>query len=271
MPVVAVEPQSVEEKAQAGGAFFVGQDFRVGDRGPFRRQPPRPPPADPFEALLREANACRACPLADCATQVVFGEGPSSARTVIVGEQPGGDREDLEGRPFVGPAGKLLRAALRDAGFAENEVYLINAVKHFKFEPRGKRRIHKTPRAGDIDRCRFWLDRELELATAPLIVTLGASGLRAVPGAAAMLKEPRGRTIEVGGHTLLPTIYLAYLLRLPDREAQRGGNEGFRGRPGVGRVSGAAYGRPGSFPLRNIGRGVRPNLAAIHENPGSPT
>jgi hypothetical protein len=101
-------------------------------------------PADAYGALVREAKACRLCSRADCATQTVFGEGPMQARAIFVGEQPGG-QEDLQGRPFVGPAGELLRSALRDAGFSAVECYLTNAVKHFKFVPRGKRRIHQTP------------------------------------------------------------------------------------------------------------------------------
>jgi DNA polymerase len=174
-----------------------------------------PPPAGAYEALRAEAKGCASCPLAEHATQVVFGEGPTRARAIFVGEQPG-DQEDLAGRPFVGPAGVLLRGALREAGFAEGEVYLTGAVKHFKFEPRGKRRIHKTPNAGEIDRCRFWLDRELQLVEAPLIVTLGASALRAVAGPQAKLADARGGTLTVEGRTVLATIHPAYLLRLPD-------------------------------------------------------
>jgi DNA polymerase len=173
-------------------------------------------PADAYEALLREAKACRLCSLADCATQTVFGEGPMQARAIFVGEQPG-DQEDLQGRPFVGPAGVLLRSALRDAGFSEGECYLTNAVKHFKFIPRGKRRIHKTPGAREIDHCLWWLDRELALVESPLVVTLGASALRAVAGPSARLADMRGRPIALGARTLLPTIHPAYLLRLPDR------------------------------------------------------
>ena len=115
-------------------------------------------PADAHEALLREAKDCRLCSLGECATQIVFGEGPMQARAIFVGEQPG-DQEDLKGRPFVGPAGVLLRSALNEAGFSEDQCYLTNAVKHFKFVPRGKRRIHKTPSSREIDRCRWWLDR----------------------------------------------------------------------------------------------------------------
>ncbi len=185
-----------------------------------------PPPAGAWEALRAEALACRSCPLADHATQTVFGEGPTRARAIFVGEQPG-DQEDLAGRPFVGPAGMLLRSALGAAGFAEEEIYLTGAVKHFKFEPRGKRRIHKTPNAGEIDRCRFWLDRELSLVAAPLIVTLGASALRAVAGPQAQLMDVRGGTLTVGGRTVLPTIHPAYLLRLPDAERKAAESKAF--------------------------------------------
>jgi probable DNA metabolism protein len=175
-------------------------------------------PSNAYEALLSEAKACRLCPLGDCATQTVFGEGAKQARAIFVGEQPG-DQEDLQGRPFVGPAGVLLRSALRDAGFSESECYLTNAVKHFKFIPRGKRRIHKTPSAGEIDRCRWWLERELALVESPLIVTLGATALRAVAGPSARLAEMRGRPVRTGARMLLPTIHPAYLLRLPDPAA----------------------------------------------------
>ena len=200
--MVAAEPAPIQPRAQ-----------RIANR--FAESRLVAPPSDAQEALRREAKACRSCPLANSATQVVFGEGPIEARAVFVGEQPG-DQEDLKGRPFVGPAGALLRSALREAGFAESECYLTNAVKHFKFTPRGKVRIHKTPGADEIDICRSWLDRELALVASPLIVTLGASALRAVMGPAAKLKEMRGQTFAVGGRTVLPTIHPAYLLRLPD-------------------------------------------------------
>ncbi len=148
------------------------------------------------------------------------------ARAIFVGEQPG-DQEDLQGRPFVGPAGALLRSALRDAGFSETECYLTNAVKHFKFIPRGKRRIHKTPGAREIDHCRWWLDRELALVKSPLVVTLGASALRAVAGPSARLADMRGRPIALGARTLLPTIHPAYLLRLPDPTAKEAETRAF--------------------------------------------
>jgi uracil-DNA glycosylase len=204
--MITAQPSPVEPAA-----------IRVAARFAEERKPQ--PPADAYEALLREAQACRRCPLADCATQLVFGEGPIEARAIFVGEQPG-DIEDLQGRPFVGPAGSLLRSALRKAGFGEAECYLTNAVKHFKYTPRGKRRLHKTPSAREIDHCRWWLDHELALVRSPLVVTLGASALRAVVGPSAKLADMRGRQIEFGGRILLPTIHPAYLLRLPDPAAR---------------------------------------------------
>jgi uracil-DNA glycosylase len=183
-------------------------------------------PTDAFDALQREAKACRRCSLADCATQTVFGEGPMQARAIFVGEQPG-DQEDLQGRPFVGLAGMLLRSTLREAGFSEGECYLTNAVKHFKFIPRGKRRIHKTPGPREIEHCRWWLDREIALVEAPLVVMLGASALRAVAGLSARLADIRGRPIVFGERTLLPTIHPAYLLRLPDLTAKEAETRAF--------------------------------------------
>jgi probable DNA metabolism protein len=211
--MVAAPPSKVEP-----GAIRVGARFAEATK-------PRPP-ADAYEALLTEAKACRLCSLGDCATQTVFGEGPTQARAIFVGEQPG-DQEDLQGRPFVGPAGVLLRSALREAGFSERECYLTNAVKHFKFVPRGKRRIHKTPGAREIDHCRWWLDRELALVRSPLVVTLGASALRTVAGPSARLADMRGRPIALGARMLLPTIHPAYLLRLPDPTAKEAETRAF--------------------------------------------
>jgi uracil-DNA glycosylase len=204
--MVAAPPSKVEP-----GAAIVAARFAEARR-------PQDP-ADAYGILVGEAKACRLCPLGDCATQTVFGEGPMRARAIFVGEQPG-DQEDLHGRPFVGPAGGLLRSALRKAGFAEDECYLTNAVKHFKFVPRGKRRIHKTPSTREIDHCRWWLDRELALVDSPLVVTLGASALRAVAGPSARLSDMRGRPVALGERVLLPTIHPAYLLRLPDPSAK---------------------------------------------------
>jgi probable DNA metabolism protein len=218
IPAMASAARSREAQMVAAQPSKVDSGVvRVAARFAEARKPSKP--ADGYGALASEAKGCRLCSLADCATQIVFGEGPTLARAMFIGEQPG-DLEDLQGRPFVGPAGLLLRAALREAGFAETECYLTNAVKHFKFVPRGKRRIHKSPSASEIDRCRCWLDRELALVESPLVVTLGASALRAVAGPSARLAEMRGRPVAIGARTLLPTVHPAYLLRLPDPAAK---------------------------------------------------
>lgn len=177
---------------------------------------------DALETLRRQAKDCRRCPLGACATQTVFGEGPRRARAILVGEQPG-DREDLAGRPFVGPAGGVLDAALTRAGLDRETLYLTNAVKHFKHEPRGRRRLHKTPAANEIDICRWWLDQELRLVEAPLVVAMGASALRGLTGEAfkgATLASLRGRTFDLGGRRLIVTTHPSYLLRLPDEAAR---------------------------------------------------
>lgn len=173
---------------------------------------------DTLEALSQALSKCTRCPLFCEATQAVAGEGAPTARIMLVGEQPG-DREDIEGRPFVGPAGQLLDAALAEAGLDRKRLYLTNAVKHFKFEPRGKRRIHQTPTAGEIDICRWWLDKERALVKPDLIITLGASALRSVMGRKAHIGALRGGVVELDGGTgLIATIHPSYLLRLPDRE-----------------------------------------------------
>lgn len=183
---------------------------------------------DALVALAREARDCRRCTLGVCATQTVFGEGPLKARAMFVGEQPG-DREDLVGRPFVGPAGGVLDEALRRAGLDRSTLYLTNAVKHFKFDPRGKRRLHKTPSAAEIDHCRWWLERELALVETPVIVTLGASALRGVAGAPGLRdalagETPpslRGRVVDLGARRLVATVHPASLLRLSDAATGR--------------------------------------------------
>ncbi len=187
--------------------------LRAGDASPT-------PPADDFLSLRREAANCRRCPLGACATQTVFGEGPREAAILFVGEQPG-DREDLVGRPFVGPAGEVFDAALAQAGLDRARCYVTNAVKHFKFEPRGKRRIHQTPVASEIEACRWWLDRELKLVAAPLVVALGATALRALAGPSAKLSERRGRVVAFGeGRRLFATVHPSFVLRLPDAQAR---------------------------------------------------
>ncbi len=168
--------------------------------------------------VARAIDRCTRCPLYCNATQGVAGEGPEAARIMVVGEQPG-DQEDLQGRPFVGPAGQVLNAALEEAKLDRTRLFLTNAVKHFKFEPRGKRRLHQNPTTGEIDMCRWWLDKERALVEPDLIVTLGASALRGVTGKSASIASMRGRVHDLeGGAKLIATIHPSFLLRLPDRE-----------------------------------------------------
>ena len=187
---------------------------------------PAPPVLDaiPDTALRRaasEAAGCRACPLWEPATQTVFGEGPADARLMFVGEQPG-DQEDLAGRPFVGPAGQMFNTALAEAGIDRSTTYVTNAVKHFKFEPRGKRRIHAKPDAGDIAACKFWLDLEQREVRPALTVLLGASAARAVLGRAVTISRERSRPIPLSGNAqALVTVHPSYLLRLPDEASKR--------------------------------------------------
>jgi DNA polymerase len=170
--------------------------------------------------LAAEAATCKRCSLWEHATQTVFGEGPHDASIMLVGEQPG-DQEDLAGRPFVGPAGQVLDRALQEAGIIRGEAYVTNAVKHFKFEPRGKRRIHATPDRSEIETCRFWLDRELASIKPDVVILLGASAARAVLGRAVTISRERGRPLALGEGVALITVHPSYLLRLPDEQAKQ--------------------------------------------------
>ena len=179
------------------------------------------PPDTPLRQAALEAAGCRACKLWEPATQTVFGEGPQDARLMFVGEQPG-DQEDLAGRPFVGPAGQLFNTALAEAGIDRATTYVTNAVKHFKFEPRGKRRIHAKPDNGDIAACKFWLDLERQEVRPALTVLLGASAARAVLGRTVTISRERSRPIALDGNSqALVTVHPSYLLRLPDEESKR--------------------------------------------------
>ena len=172
-------------------------------------------------AALREAEAaCRRCPLYRNATQVVPGEGPKDARVMMVGEQPG-DQEDKQGRPFVGPAGRVLDRAIVDAGIDRKQVFVTNAVKHFKFEQRGKRRLHKRPNAYEIERCRLWLDLERAIVKPEVIVALGATAARSLTGRPVTLAKVRGETLRTtDGSPLIVTIHPSFLLRLRDDESK---------------------------------------------------
>jgi uracil-DNA glycosylase family protein len=184
-----------------------------------RRAPQTPDAELELAALRHEAASCRACPLWRGTTQTVFGEGPIGARLMLVGEQPG-DQEDRIGRPFVGPAGLLLRRALAEVGVDPDRQYVTNAVKHFKYLQRGKRRIHQKPNAGEIDVCRQrWLFREIELVRPRLVVALGATAVRALVGSPVAIGKSRGRVLE--RETPAPvfvTVHPSALLRIIDEK-----------------------------------------------------
>ena len=174
-----------------------------------------------WAAVRAEARQCTRCHLYKCATQTVFGEGPLDARILFVGEQPG-DQEDLAGRPFVGPAGQLFDRALADAGVDRSRTYVTNAVKHFKFVRRGKRRIHDKPNGGEIAACRWWLQQELALIRPPLTVALGATAARSLFGKVVKIASLRGspQTLPEGGEAWA-TVHPSFLLRVrDDREAE---------------------------------------------------
>ncbi len=174
-------------------------------------------PVTSLKALRDAEAACTRCPLYRDATQVVPGEGPVGAKLMMVGEQPG-DQEDLAGRPFVGPAGRVLDRAIAEAGIDRTAVFVTNAVKHFKFEPRGKRRLHKKPNASEIERCRWWNDLERRLVRPALVVALGATAARSLMGRTVTISRVRGEVLAVHDMRLLVTIHPSYLLRLEDEE-----------------------------------------------------
>ena len=211
-------------QSRVGTAIPEAEDL---DESP--RPPDRPPlgpvvlphHADPpLQEAMHEASDCRRCHLYEPATQTVFGEGPAHAKVLFVGEQPG-DQEDVIGRPFVGPAGQVMDRAMEEAGIDRRTVYITNAVKHFKFEPRGKRRIHKTPEAAEIQACRFWLDVEMVRLRPNLVVAMGGSAARAVLGRAVTITRERGRPVETpDGHTAFVTVHPSFILRVPDADAK---------------------------------------------------
>jgi DNA polymerase len=179
-------------------------------------------PAKPTMPSLREAAAdCKACDLWKRGTQTVFGEGPSRSRILFVGEQPGND-EDLSGEPFVGPAGKLLDEALAEAGIDRSRVYVTNVVKHFKWEPRGKRRIHKKPNSQEVKACKPWLHAEIAVIKPKVIVTLGATAAQALLGPKFRVTKERGKFLDFTlGPYLMATVHPSSILRAPDDETRR--------------------------------------------------
>jgi len=173
-----------------------------------------------LDLLREEAHGCRRCDLWKRATQTVFGEGPARPQLMLVGEQPG-DAEDIEGKPFVGPAGRVLDQALVAAGLEKVPTYVTNAVKHFKWEPRGKRRIHVRPNTAELMACQFWLEQELETLRPTVVVALGASAARALLGSTVRVLKDRGKWFEIArAKAVTVTVHPSSILRAPDRESR---------------------------------------------------
>ena len=180
-----------------------------------------------LDRLRAAAKSCRACPLWKTGTQTVFGEGSPEAKVLFVGEQPGND-EDLTGRPFVGPAGKLLDKVLEEVGIDRDEVYVTNVVKHFKWEPVGKRRIHKKPNSREIAACRPWLDAELDVIEPTVLVCLGATASQALLGKDFRVSRQRGQLIESSlAPFVMATVHPSSILRAPNDEKRREAREQF--------------------------------------------
>jgi len=183
-------------------------------------RPAQPPETSSLVELRQAANECTACHLYKRATQTVFGEGPKDAAIMLVGEQPG-DYEDQQGKPFVGPAGKIMDQALEEAGIDRKEVYVTNAVKHFKWEPRGKRRIHQKPNAREIAACRPWLEAELRIVKPNLVVAMGATAAQAIFGPGFRVTRQRGKVLSSKfAPRVLATVHPSSLLRQPDEESR---------------------------------------------------
>ena len=177
---------------------------------------PAETPIGSLHALAEAEGDCRRCPLYRDATQAVPGEGPSRAEFMLVGEQPG-DKEDLAGKPFVGPAGRVLDAALKDAGISREDTFVTNAVKHFKHETRGKRRLHKRPNNYEIERCKIWLDRERELIRPSTIIALGVTAARSLTGKTVTIAKMRKTPVDMAdGTKLIVTVHPSALLRIED-------------------------------------------------------
>src|SRR5437660_6904793 len=184
-------------------------------------RPAQPPDSTSWSTVREAAKDCEACHLFKRATQTVFGEGPKGATMMLVGEQPG-DYEDVAGKPFVGPAGKIMDRALEEAGIDRSDVYVTNVVKHFKWEPRGKRRIHKKPNAGEIAACRPWLDTEIALVKPRAIVCLGATAAQALLGRQFKVTAHRGEFVSSSlAPLVLATVHPSSILRAPDDESRR--------------------------------------------------
>jgi uracil-DNA glycosylase len=183
-------------------------------------RPATPPDTSNLSEVRRASRKCTACHLYKRATQTVFGEGPKDAAIMLVGEQPG-DYEDVAGKPFVGPAGKIMDRALEEAGIDRSHVYVTNAVKHFKWEPRGKRRIHKKPNSREIAACRPWLEAEMRLVKPQLVVCLGSTAGQAFFGPSFRVTRERGKVLSSKlAPKVVATVHPSSLLRQPDEESR---------------------------------------------------
>jgi len=225
--------------------------------------------------LSRAAQSCRGCDLYKRATQAVFGEGPRTARILMVGEQPG-DQEDLRGRPFVGPAGRLLDRALAEAGIARADVNLTNAVKHFKWEPRGKKRLHAKPSAREVKACRPWLEAEIGLIRPSIVVALGATAAQTLLGPGFRLTQHRGEFLKgtVWAPLVAATVHPSAILRAPDSVARREALDSFIAdlRLVARRLSGGSTAVPGRSAKSKTpsGRSGGPRLAPAKDPPKLP-
>ena len=199
--------------------FAIGYTMAVAGKEQWRPAPV--PEARSLKEVREAARHCTACPLYKTATQTVFGEGPKNATLMLVGEQPG-DYEDVAGKPFVGPAGKIMDRALEEAGIDRKQVYVTNAMKHFKWEPRGKRRIHKKPNSREIAACRPWLEAELRIVRPKLVVCLGATAAQTIFGPAFRVTRERGKLLSSDlAPKVVATVHPSSLLRQPDEESRK--------------------------------------------------
>jgi DNA polymerase len=195
-----------------------GHAQRMATRSTTWTAAPFVPASTSLDQLAAAAATCRGCPLWKAATQTVFGEGDPAAALALVGEQPG-DQEDRKGHPFVGPAGRVLWSVLGDAGVARGDVYVTNAVKHFKHEDRGKRRLHKKPNAAEVEACHPWMDAELRVLGARVVVALGATAARSLFGHDVPIAANRGKRLHIGERAALVTYHPSAVLRADERAA----------------------------------------------------
>ena len=220
LPETSVIPSLLRDARMRVAQMMKKSDRKIAARGGDQWKPAPVPATESLRELAAAAKACTACPLFKHATQTVFGEGPKSAKIVMLGEQPG-DAEDIEGKPFVGPAGKLLDRALQEAGIDRKEIYVTNTVKHFKWEPRGKRRIHQKPGARDIAACRPWMEAELRAVQPEVLVCLGSTAAQAIFGAQFRVTKQRGEILDSEySQKTIATVHPSSLLRAPDGETR---------------------------------------------------